>query len=338
MKRCLLVAIGLSGLACASGTPFADSYALDFGTVQIGATATRTVDLHNDTGGTATILAIDAPTDIEFTPQQPTPARVPGGATLSLPVTFEPFGSGVKHYELVLHTDSSNRPTIHVALTGAGGTPCLQLSTAIVDFGNVVVDSSATRSLDLINCGDLDLDVTPTEIEGPSAPLFRLAGTLSAVPAGQTVSLPISYEPIVPSVQDTGYFVVSLTSVSPAVPATIVLQGSGVVSNLAATPNPLDCGTTVPVGTTLQMPLSLTNVANQVVTVSTVDVSEPGSPAAFSLDPQSWSSGKLNPGDKIELAIDFSPTVAGPYTGELDIRSDDLGGVISVMLTCVGSP
>jgi hypothetical protein len=104
------------------------------------------------------------------------------------------------------------------------------------------------------------------------------------------------------------------------------------------TPNPLDCGTSTPVGTILQMPLSLTNVANQVVNVSTVDVAEPGSPAAFSLDPQSWSSGVLHPGDKIDLTIVFAPPVAGNYTGEVDIRSDDLGGEVAVMLTCQGAP
>jgi len=337
MRR-LLMGLWLPGLACASGTPFADSYVLDFGSVEIGSTATRTLALLNESGKTATILAIDAPTDLEFTPEQPTPVTVTPGATLSLPVSFQPFSAGEKHGDLVLHTDSSNHPTIHVALSGAGGTPCLQLSPAILDFGNVVVNSSATRTLSFVNCGDLDLDVTPSEIEGPAAALCHFGGVLTSVAAASSASLSVIYAPAAPSIQDTGYFVISLTSVSPSSPSTIALQGSAVLSNLAVSPNPLDCGTSIQAGTAIELSLQLSNVANQVVTVSTLDMADPGSPAAFSIVRQPWSSGVLEPGASVALAINFAPPVPGSYTGELDIRSDDVGGRIAVKLSCAAHP
>jgi hypothetical protein len=333
MYRLLLAGV-LPALACASGTPFAADYTLAFGAVKVGAPVTRTLDLTNVSGQATTIESIDLPTDLEFTPEQPTPTSVAAGEVLSVPVTFKPFSVGPKSSSLVLHTDSSERPTIQVALTGAGGTPCLQLSSAVLDFGSVVVNSSAVRLLGLLNCGDLDLQVTPTEIEGPSAGLFHLEGSPSVVPVGKSESLQISYSPSAPTAQDVAYFVISLTSVSPSNPTTIALQGSAVSTSLAVSPNPLDCGSSVPAGTTLEFNLRIANVANEVVTVSTVDVSDPGSPAAFFLAPSSWKGGMINPGDSVGVTLSFDPSVPGNYTGGLDIRSNDVAGRVSVKLTC----
>jgi hypothetical protein len=334
--RCLLVALCLPCLACASGTPFESSYTLDFGTVEVATTVTRTLDLLNESGRTATIVAIDAPLDIEFIPEQPTPARVTPGATLSVPLSFRPFSIGAKHSELVLHTDSSDRPTINVTLRGAGGTPCLQLSTATLDFGNVVVNSSAVRTLGLLNCGDLDLDLTPSQIQGPGSPLFHFQALLPTLKAGQDAGLSVFYAPVAPAIQDTGYFVLSLTSVSTSRPSTIALEGSAVLSNLVVTPNPLQCGNSIPLGTAVQLSLHVANVANEVVTVSTVDLADPGSPPAFSLVSPSWPGGVLNPGKSVDLLVSFAPPAAGNYTGELDIRSNDVGGRVAVVLSCSG--
>jgi hypothetical protein len=330
--------VWLLGAACASGVPFAASYTLDFGTVQVGAISTQALDLHNASGGTTTILSIDTPSDLEFTPNQPTPVSVKAGATLSLPVSFQPFSPGAKRSAFVLHTDSGDRPTIQVNATGSGGEPCLSLSTATLDFGNVVVGSSATRSLALVNCGDLDLPVTPSQIEGPSASLFRLGQPLTSVAAGGMMSLPVIYAPASPAVQDTGYFVISLTSLSPSAPATIALQGAAVVTNLSLTPSPLDCGQSVGVGTSAQFHLSIADVANETVHVSTIDIFDPGSPPAFLIDNQSWSGGVLNPGDMRDIVIGFEPPVPGLYSGEVEIRSNDPAGTVTVKLTCTAHP
>jgi hypothetical protein len=334
----VLSCVWLFGVGCASGVPFAASYTLDFGTVQVGAISTRTLDLTNESGGTTSILSIDPSNDHEFTSDQPTPVNATAGATLSLPVSFQPFSSGAKRGVFVVHTDSADRPTIQVIATGSGGEPCLQLSTATLDFGNVLVGSTETRSLDLVNCGGLDLALTPSQIQGPSSSLFRLGQPLTSVAAGGMLSVPVIFAPDSPAIQDTGYFVISLTSLAPSMPATIALQGAAVLTNLSVTPSPLDCGTIVTVGTTTQLQLSLSNVANQVVHVFTVDIFDPGSPPAFLISSQSWIGGVLNPGEQKDIFISFEPPAPGIYSGEVEIRSDDAAGTIKVKLSCTANP
>jgi hypothetical protein len=335
VARCLLFLAAPLGAACGSHPPFSATYTLDFGTVDVGGKVTRTVDLTNASSGAVTILSIATPSDLEFTPEQPVPVTVGPGATLRVAVVFQPFTVGAKGTVLVLHTDATDLPTITVDLTGIGGTVCLHLSASALAFGSVVVNTTATQTLTLANCGDVDLSVTPSAIEGMSAALFSLTGPLPiVVKASHSFDLAVTYAPLVPSPQDAAYFVLSLTSITPSMPTTITLVGGAILSNLALTPNPLSCPNAIPAGSSIEFSLHVANQGNEQVEVSSVAVANPGTPAAFSLGRGAWTGGTLKPGDSQDVPVIFAPPSAGSYTGELDIASNDTQGLVPVQILC----
>ncbi len=326
----------LMGAGCgSSNAPFFEVYSVDFGTVDIGSMAARGVDLVNTTRETVQILTITAPEDLEFTVQQPAPFTIGPSATVSLPVAFQPFTAGTKTARVILHTDSADRPTITIDLTGIGGTACLHLSASALDFGNVVVGTSATQTLTLTNCGNVDLDVTPSAIEGGSAAAFSLAGPFPiTVKVSDTFDLVVTYAPLSPTPQDAAYFILSLTSLTPSLSNTITLVGGAILSNLALTPNPLHCANSIPAGSSIAFPLHIANQGNATVVVASVAITDPGTPAAFSLDRADWTSGSLQPGEAMDVVVIFAPPSNGNYTGQLDVSSNDTIGVASVQLVC----
>jgi hypothetical protein len=60
------------------------------------------------------------------------------------------------------------------------------------------------------------------------------------------------------------------------------------------------------------------------------------SPSVSPLVNLSWTSGQIAPGNAQTVTVDFTPTLAGVYSGTLTVNSDRTDGVNSIALTAVG--
>jgi hypothetical protein len=88
----------------------------------------------------------------------------------------------------------------------------------------------------------------------------------------------------------------------------------------------------VTVGTTRSTTLTITNSGSAALAVSSIAVS----PSVSSLITLSWTSGQIAPGGAQTVTINFTPTLAGVYSGTLTVNSDRTDGVNSIALTAVG--
>jgi hypothetical protein len=88
----------------------------------------------------------------------------------------------------------------------------------------------------------------------------------------------------------------------------------------------------VTVGTTRSTTLTITNSGSAALAVTSISVS----PSVSSLVNLSWTSGQIAPGSAQTVTINFTPTLAGAYSGTLTVNSDRTDGVNSIALTAAG--
>jgi sugar lactone lactonase YvrE len=113
-------------------------------------------------------------------------------------VTFTPSNTGPQSAILAITSDDPDESTLTVALSGNGivpgpaAAPEIDLSPTSVDFGDVIVGQSLTRTLTVSNLGNAILSLT--SIESPHDEVTAGLATGSVEPGGQ-LALTVTYAP-----------------------------------------------------------------------------------------------------------------------------------------------
>ena len=147
-----------------------DPARLDFGDVPVGGKVTQSVSVSNTGGASTTITSAKAPAaPFSVTALPKVGTSLVTGASVSVPVTFAPTTTGAKTSEVVV-TAASGTVRIPVTGTGVSGKPQLSLTPTQVDFGDIEVGKTATKTFDIANTGNLLL--TLTKAAPPTAPFL----------------------------------------------------------------------------------------------------------------------------------------------------------------------
>jgi iron transport multicopper oxidase len=140
---------------------------ISFGGIAIGRTVSSAVTLTNVGGAPATMYSVTSPGPPFSCTGEPQPSTVlqPQQA-VTVTLTFAPTAGGNFSDDLTVETDQGS---VDVHLTGTAGTPgLLQLSTTLLDFGDVKVGQTVTRSFTLHNGGQAPLRVNKSQPPGLS--------------------------------------------------------------------------------------------------------------------------------------------------------------------------
>lgn len=225
--------VGLSGTA-EDPPPPSDLVAdpLDFGTVEVGTTATLDLTVTNTGSSTATISAVTPPA-APFGDADPpvVGTTIAAGASFTQTVQFSPAAVGTSSGQ---YSFEAGAELLTVSLTGvAVDTPAALEATPIaVDFGSIDVGTTATQQVVISNTGTTDAVLDA--IAEPAAP-FAISGTGLAegdiVPAGGSVAVNVEFTPTTAGAA-SGTYSVGVGTESVAVD----LSGAGV------TPGPGGCG------------------------------------------------------------------------------------------------
>ncbi|MGM0577111.1 MAG: choice-of-anchor D domain-containing protein [Myxococcota bacterium] len=131
------------------------------------------------------------------------PLVVAPGTSQAVTVAFQAEEAGEALATLSFVSDSAGAATTEVTLVGEGeappqvDTPDIEVSPATVDFGNVPLGESKTRTVDVVNAGDADLEVTGFLLSGNPAFAFLHDGQAWPV-SPETASQGITFdEPLV---------------------------------------------------------------------------------------------------------------------------------------------
>jgi hypothetical protein len=269
------------------------------------------------------------------------PLTLNPGGSVSIAITFAPTSATQSNglldltYVETVAPGATNTNTITLSLQGIA--PAFTLSYSFLTNQNVVplqpggtipfpatlVGTTAQAALNIMNSGSASGSVTGIT---PSGSPFQLEGTPglpATVPAGQTLTVQVLYQPTGVNT-DTGHITITFGS---GASVTINLTGSGSASGFTYQVLGTNPPTTVSPGGTITLPsatlgqttsvtLQVLNSGNANGTVNSISAIGQGFGLSTIVLPQT-----LAPGASLTFTVNFTPTQPATLTGTLIINS-----------------
>ena len=160
---------------------------LNFGSVLVGASASQTFTLTNNTSGFKAGTILESCPDYTVSPNL---YFLPPGASMTVTVTFAPTSSGTKTCSIFAGGSCGN-----VACTGIGGPPAAPtctVSPTALSFGSVTPGFSSTQAFVVTNTGTGWLSGTITE----SCSEFSVSQNSFTLFPGASVSVSVTFSPL----------------------------------------------------------------------------------------------------------------------------------------------
>jgi hypothetical protein len=233
--------VGLNGQGqAATALPVASPSTVAFGTVQTSTTATRNVTITNQGGTAFTINSVTNPSSpFSVSNAIPTGTTFSPGQSLSTTVNVAPTANGSLSSSLVFDTTAG---TLTVPLTATGAAPGhMTLTPQILDFGNVQVGSSLTKSFVISNTGagpmTLTLAKAPEGVFTSGIPAVE--GDIIA--SGATRTITVQFAPNAPR-SELGSYILTANDGQGQQAINLVGVGTPSGTNTTALPNLSDSG------------------------------------------------------------------------------------------------
>jgi hypothetical protein len=197
---------------------------INFGNAVTGVANTQTVQIGNPGMVPVTITAANISGSGFSTSGLAVPLTLGAGKTATFNVQFNPKTAGASKGGLNLVSDASNSPS-NVALSGAGVPPGLSLAVnpLSVNFGNVNVGSTVSRSVTLTNTGNSNVVISSAALSG--ANLSLSGGSAVTLSPSQSIALTVQYSPTAATSTVGSLAIVSNAN---GAPAAIPISGNGV--------------------------------------------------------------------------------------------------------------
>lgn len=316
-----------------------DPASLDFGTVSVGsASPPKSVTLRNC--GTKPIsissMALEGNLDFQSVGALPGPRDLPEGEKIDLAFLFKPLGVGQKAARFKIASSDPASPLQFVDLKGKAVPPyvCkLEVSASVVDFGVVVSQTQARRTLTLHNAGNSPCAVSSVTIDaaGAAARFFVASSPpppFAIAPNGLT-QIEIGYQPLDPNPPDQG--ILTFKSDDPAAAnglLNVTLTGTPVATpecRLAITPaangrpplggRQLNFGV-VAIGDKKKLAATLKNVGSADCSIQYPAKGGLSFDSSFTFGTMAPTlPGKIKPGETASVEMVFQPTGAMQIPG-----------------------
>jgi hypothetical protein len=211
----------------------------------VGSQVTDSVRFSNDGDAPLTISGVQSPAAPFSLVGAPAPnAPIAPGASITVQIDFDPTRAGQFSDEIDVASDGGEADVGVAASAGTSG--ALQFSSQSVDFGNVVVGSTATKMFSLTNTGGTDVVINKSK--PPFGGAFSATTGLqegTTIAPGQTITETVAFAPTTTGPAAAGSW--AITGDDTSGPHEIHFTGTGVTA--AATPSTVNPPpTTVPVG------------------------------------------------------------------------------------------
>jgi myo-inositol-hexaphosphate 3-phosphohydrolase len=172
--------------------------AIDFGMVAIDDTASSRVTVKNGGDSLLTIaevLLLPVQSEFEIDSLE-TPLAIAPGDSFSINVRIGPDSVGAKHGTLHLITSSGDSLGIPVAaVVFQPSSALISLSIEEIDFGEVKIDSTAFRTLVVLNAGGGDLQLIGIELVGEGAGDFTYSAGVVNITANDSAVVTVEFNP-----------------------------------------------------------------------------------------------------------------------------------------------
>src|SRR5882762_9542193 len=298
---------------------------VNFGSVNVGATATQTVSLTNSGNAALTISqATPSGTGFSFTGLN-LPQTINAGSSISFTVQFLPASTGSASGNISMSSNAPGSPAA-IALSGTGVQGTLTANPSSFNFGNVLVGGNGTQTFTLSNSGTASVTISAASASGTAFSIFGLSVPLTLA-AGQNTTFSGQFAP---SATGSATGSVSITSNAPGSPLAIALSGTGVQPVLSVTPTSVSFASVV-TGTSNSQTIKLSNAGSAGVTISQATASGSGFSLTGITVPLTIAAGS-----SATFNVAFTPIAAGSVTGTVSLVSNAPNSPLMIGLSGTG--
>jgi hypothetical protein len=298
----------------------ADPNPLDFGDVDPLTPAVKSLNILNR-GQTALTLhgaqfLSNREAEFEIKTELTYPLEIAPGKSLSVDIKYSPK-KPVADEVWEISNDSTGSPRYAVRLVGRIAAPDIEVEPTRLDFNSTMIGHKDVKTFEIRNKGTLQLEVSAVELDSSSSAEFELINLPSfplIIEAGKSVSIEVQYHSQ-DTTDDAGFVkIASNDPDSPEVRVELVASARG--CDLKAVPTALHFTQRD------RKQLSIINQGNLPCTYKAASFSASTSKEfSFFLPPP--VAQPIQPGQKLDFLIQFTPTDANDKQGELLIDSDD---------------
>lgn len=184
-----------------------DPTSLDFGSVRVTQSGTKTVTVTNGGGSDLIISAINGPSGAFSIVDKPAlPVTIPTTQSITLTVKFAPVATGPTSGSFSIQSNDPGQPLVSVNLTGVGASapvPNLEVNPGLVDFGT----STAPKTIEVSNTGDADLIIVT--MLPPASPFSISGSALGTLHPAEKRTLTARFTPTTLGVFTSGFSLLS---------------------------------------------------------------------------------------------------------------------------------
>jgi hypothetical protein len=321
-------------LTLAQGPLLAVNADLAFGTVGIGNTATRIVQLFNVGSSDLHISSfsrISGSTDFSIISGPPTPVTLTPGEEIDYTIQYTPTTPGPATATFSISSDDPTSPDLLQA-SGTGATGIISVSPTSLDFGTVARGTTADRTVTVYNAGQGTLHVSSVTMAAGSDPSYSVVGPTGAqtIPPGAEVLYTIRFSPPANSGPGTLTGSVTISSDDPSNPTVNVpVTGRVGVPTTSVNTNALAFGA-IPVDnrTVPSTADQVLKIANQSscpgcdLHITSLPITGPNA-AEFTLVGPPSLPATVAAGGELDVTVRFDPSGPGSRTAVLTVNSDD---------------
>jgi hypothetical protein len=312
---------------------------LSFGSVTVNTTSSAaSVVVTNNGGQAVSILQISSSLPEFVVISSAMPITLDPHGSASFQVVFQPDAAKTFSGSIVFSTSRTNgsgTPSISVSGTGttASSVPptspqsyLLSANLSSMNFGNTLVGSSVSQTINLTNTGTASVNLSQVAITGAGYTVSGFTGAV-ALAAGQSFSLTVGCAPAT-----AGSATGSLNIVSSATnsPTTISLSGNGVQPQISVIPARVSFGN-VTVGVTNTQMVAISNPGTANLSVTQVSPVGTGFGISGLTLPLS-----VPPGGSSAFTLSFTPSSASSFSGSLTLVNNALTSPLLIPLAGTG--
>lgn len=243
------------------------------------------------------------------------PLTLKPGASAKLTISFDPTSPGAKSGSLTLTSNNYSNSKATITLSGKSMGPELTLSTTIVRFGSVNMNTdSEPQTVTLTSSGTTPLIISAATRTGPGSFVTSGASFPLTLEPGAKAKLTFSFDPTSPG-DKSGALTLTSNNYSNS-KATITLSGTSMAPVLKVSAASVQFGG-VTVNTVSTQEVTLISSGTTAVTISGGSTAGAG----FGLSGVKFPL-TLQPGDTATLDVQFDPTAAGTKSGTVTLTSN----------------
>jgi len=312
--------------------------ALAFGMILVGNSATQSVRIHNNGGGSLTVdqVTFEGDGSEYFSADLGEGFACGWRETKELPFTFTPGADGDFEVIATIHSNDEANPEVTVTLTGAGHVPIpptIGLSTSDYTFPDTRLGRTRSLTLVISNTGEETLTIQDAALAGDPVFSTNFSGEFD-ISGGSSGRLLVTFTPE----EATNYgAVLTITSNDPN-NATVEVQLHGAGVEVGDPELVLNASQRffpgVIVGTEATWRMVVMNIGGGDLWVHGISSDNDAFTTDFSLD-----SLRLRPDDFYYVTVSFAPGEVAYYDGVITVVSDDpVNPEVTCMVGGVGSP